>query len=184
MESSTEVNKAMHESPAQATGETGERMTEQYVGPNAAQIANLIPHRVSFERGWFRTTTAICHGGESDDLAFRQRPDGNGIDTRCHTSGCSQVTVITELEALIGLPIWSAYEPVSDAADRATEKRRWPKRKLALAGVAGLVVAAPLLLGLGAETALLNLVGLGIGALLVMRFVAGRSNRRVNRGRK
>ena len=51
-------------------------MTEQYAGPSAAQIANLIPHRVSFERGWFRTTTAICHGGESDDLAFRQRPDG------------------------------------------------------------------------------------------------------------
>ena len=181
MESTKEVNKAMHESPTQATGEVGEAIAEQYVGPSAARIANLIPHRVSFERGWFRTTTAICHGGTSDDLAFRQKPDGNGIDTRCHTSGCSHVTVITELEALIGLPIWSAYEPVSDAGDRAPEKRRWPKWKLALAGVAALVVAAPLLLGLGAEAALLNLVGLGIGALLVMRFVAGRSKRKVRR---
>ena len=62
-------------------------MAEQYVGPSAARIANLIPHRVSFERGWFWTTTAICHGGKSDGLAFRQRPDGNGIDTRCHTGG-------------------------------------------------------------------------------------------------
>ena len=73
---------------------------------------------------------------------------------------------------------------MSDAADRASQKRRWPRRKLALAGVAALVVAAPLLLGLGAEAALLNLVGLGIGALLVMRFVAGRSNRRVHRSRR
>ena len=182
METSTEVKQGMDESRTQATGEAGEVITEQYVGPSAARIANLIPHRVSFERGWFRTTTAICHGGESDDLAFRQKPDGSGIDTRCHTSGCSHVTVITELEALIGLTIWSAYEPVSEAADRAPEKRRWPKWKLALTGVAALVVAAPLLLGLGAEAALLNLVGLGIGTLLLAQFVASRSKRR-SRGR-
>ena len=184
METSKLVKQGMDESRTQATGEVGEAITEQYMGPSAARIANLIPHKVSFEQGWFRTTTAICHGGTSDGLAFRQRPDGNGIDARCHTGSCPYVTVITHLEALIGLPIWTAYEPVSDAADRASQKRRWPRRKLALAGVAALVVAAPLLLGLGAEAALLNLVGLGIGALLVMRFVAGRSNRRVNRGRK
>ena len=93
-------------------------MTEQYVGPSAARIANLIPHRVSFERGWFWTTTAICHGGKSDGLAFRQRPDGNGIDTRCHTGGCTAGVVITELEVLIGLPIWTAYEPVQDGRSR------------------------------------------------------------------
>ena len=45
-------------------------MAEQYVGPSAMRIANLLPHRVSFERGWFWTTTAICHGGKSDGLAF------------------------------------------------------------------------------------------------------------------
>ena len=78
--------------------------TEQYVGTSALSIANLLPHRVSFERGWFWTTTAICHGGKSDGLAFRQRPDGNGIETRCHTGGCSAGVVITELEALIGCP--------------------------------------------------------------------------------
>ena len=37
-------------------------MTEQYVGPSALRIANLLPHRVSFDRGWSWTTTAICHG--------------------------------------------------------------------------------------------------------------------------
>ena len=74
-------------------------MAEQYVGPSAMRIANLLPHRVSFERGWFWTTTAICHGGKSDGLAFRQRPDGNGIEVKCHTGGCSAGVVITELEA-------------------------------------------------------------------------------------
>ena len=37
--------------------------------------------------------------------------------------------MITELEVLIGLPIWTAYAPVSDAAVKAPEKRPWWKRK-------------------------------------------------------
>ena len=49
----------------------------------AKQIADLLPLRVS-EKGWF-WDTAVCHGAQSDGLAFRQRPDGNGIDVRCHT---------------------------------------------------------------------------------------------------
>ncbi len=155
-------------------------MTEQYVGPNAMRIANLLPHRVSFERGWFWTTTAICHGGKSDGLAFRQRPDGNGIDIRCHTGGCSSGVVITELEALIALPIWTAYEPVSDVAVKAPEKRPWWKRVVVPAVVA-LVVAAPLMLGLGAEAMVLNLVGLGIGALLLRRFLVRLTVRRFRR---
>ena len=156
-------------------------MTEQYVGPSAARIANLIPHRVSFERGWFWTTTAICHGGKSDGLAFRQRPDGNGIDTRCHTGGCTAGVVITELEVLIGLPIWTAYEPVSDAAVNAPEKQQWWKRKrVAVAGVIALVVAAPLLT-FDMELFFLNLVGLGIGALLLRRFMPRRPTGRPRR---
>ena len=149
-------------------------MTEQYVGPSAARIANLLPCRVSFERGWFWTTTAICHGGRSDGLAFRQRPDGNGIDVRCHTGGCSAGLVIAGLEALIGLPIWTSYAPVRDAAVQAPEKGQWWKRKrvVVAAGVA-LVVAAPLITG-DAEVFALNLVGLGIGALLIRRFMPRR----------
>ena len=149
-------------------------MAEQYTGPSALRIANRLPHRVSFERGWFWTTTAICHGGKSDGLAFRQRPDGNGIDVRCHTGGCSPGVVITELETLIGLPIWTAYEPFSDAAVKASEKRPWWKRKrIAVAGVVALVVAAPLITG-DLEVFFLNLVGLGIGALLLRRFMRRR----------
>ena len=148
---------------------------ERYVGPSALHIANLLPHRVSFERGWFWTSTAVCHGGKSDGLAFRQRPDGNGIDVRCHTGGCGAGVVITELEELVGLPIWTAYEPVVDAPVAASEKQPWWKRKrVIVAGVVALVVAAPLLT-LDLELFFLNLFGLGIGALLLRRFLVRRS---------
>lgn len=145
-------------------------MTDRYVGPSAARIADLIPHRVSFNRGWFWATTAICHGGRSDGLAFRQRPDGEGIDVRCHTRGCSRGLVITHLEAVIGLPIWNAYEPVGDTARKVPWRSWWTPKRTAVAGVIALVVAPPLLLGQGVEAALLSLVGLGVAALLAWRF--------------
>ena len=154
--------------------------TERYTGPSARRIADLLPHRVSFERGWF-WTTAFCHGGQSDGLAFRQRPDGNGIEIRCHTAGCSAGVVITEMEALIGLDIWTAYEPVSDAAAKPDEKRPWWKRpKVIGAGVITLVVAAPLLT-LDLEVFFLNLFGLGVLALLLRRFMPRRPGRRFRR---
>ena len=85
--------------------------------------------------------------------------------------------MITQLKALIRLPIWTAYAPASDAVDKTPEKRPWWKRKgvVVAAGVA-LVVAAPLITG-DVEVFGLNLVGLGISALLLRRFVAGRSRR-------
>ena len=138
-------------------------MAEQYTGPSAMRIANLLPHRVSFERGWFWTTTAVCHGGKSDGLAFRQRPDGNGIEVKCHTGGCSAGVVITELEALIGLPIWTAYAQVNDTAVKAPGQQPWWKRKRVwVPAVVALVIAAPLITG-DVELFILNLVGLGIG---------------------
>ena len=148
-------------------------MTERYTGPSAARIADLLPHRVSFERGWFWTTTAVCHGGKSDGLAFRQRPDGNGIEVKCHTDGCSPGVVITEIEELVGLPIWTAYEPVRDAAAKPDEKRPWWKRPKVIAAVVTLVIAAPLLT-LDVELFFLNLVGLGMVALLLRRFMPRR----------
>ena len=161
--------------------EGGQGMAERYVGPSALRIANLLPHRVSFERGWFWTTTAICHGGQSDGLAFRQRPDGNGIDIRCHTGGCSAGVVITEFEALIGLPIWTAYEPVRDAVAETPGKRPWWKQRRFVAPAAvALVIAAPLITGDG-ELFFLNLVGLGIGLLLLRRFMPRRPVRRFRR---
>ncbi len=154
--------------------------TERYTGPSARRIADLLPHRVSFDRGWF-WTTAFCHGGQSDGLAFRQRPDGNGIEIRCHTAGCGRGVIVTEMEALIGLPIWTAFEPVSDAAVKVPDKPPWWKRKkLVVAGVVALVVTAPLLT-LDLELFFLNLVGLGIGWLLLRRFMPRPQIRRFRR---
>ena len=155
--------------------------TGRYVGPSASRIAELLPHWVSLERGWFRTTTATCHGGRSDGLAFRQRPDGGSIDVRCHSGRCIPGVILARLEALIGLPIRTAWEPVSGGAASAPRKKRWTRRRIALAGVAALVIAAPLLLGMGLEEAALNLLGLGIGALLLRRLLIRRTVRRSRR---
>ncbi len=142
--------------------------TQRYTGPSAGRIASLIPHEARFERGWFRTSAAICHDGdEPDGLAFRQRPDGNGIDVRCHTGGCTRGHIVTALGGVVGLPIWTAYEPVGDTADAGAPRRRWPGRRLALLAGAALLLAAPLLLGHGVETAAANVAGIGLaGALL------------------
>ncbi|MYJ11213.1 MAG: hypothetical protein F4086_12940 [Gemmatimonadetes bacterium] len=140
---------------------------QRYTGPSAGRIATLVPHDVSFERGWFRTTTAVCHGGdEPDGLAFRQRPDGNGIDVRCHTGGCTRGQVVTALEGVVGLPIWTAYEPEPEAT-AAPPRRRWPVRKIALGAGAALLLAAPLLLGGGPEAAVANVAALGVVGVLL-----------------
>ena len=170
----------MDESRTQTKG-GGTDMAEQYVGPSALRIANLLPHRVSFAHGWFWTTTAICHGGRSDGLAFRQRPDGNGIDVKCHTGGCSGGVVITHLETAIGLPIWTAYAQVTHAPVKAPGQQPWWKcKRVVVAGAVALVVAAPLLT-LDVELFVLNLVGLGTGALLLRRFMPRRPVGRIRR---
>ena len=67
----------------------GLNVTERYVGPAAWWIANRLSHPVRFEHGWF-WTRATCHVGEKEDrLAFRQRPDGNGIEARCLSGDCA-----------------------------------------------------------------------------------------------
>jgi hypothetical protein len=142
---------------------------QQYTGPSARRVADLVPNEVSFERGWFRTSTAFCHeGDEPDGLAFRQRPDGNGIDVRCHTGGCTRGQVVTALEGLTGLPIWAAYAPVAETArNAAPAKRGWPVRRLALVAGAALLLAAPLALGHGLETAAANATALGVVGMLL-----------------
>ena len=99
-------------------GKIGRDVKEVYVGPSAPWIANLIPRLVSFSQGWFRMTTEICHEGRSDGLAFRQRPDGNGIDVRCHTRGCSRDVAMAGLETATGLSIRNAYAPTGRPVDR------------------------------------------------------------------
>ena len=70
---------------------------------------------------------------------------------------------------------------MNDAAVKAPEKRPWWKRKrVVVAGVVALVVAAPLITG-DVEVFVLNLVGLGIGALLLRRSLTRRTVRRFRR---
>ena len=130
-------------------GMMGRDVKEVYVGPSALWIDRLIPRRVDFSQGWFRTTTEICHEGRSDGLAFRQRPDGNGIDVRCHTGGCSREVAMAGLETATGLSIRSAYAPTDRPVDRLWWLRHWPWERLARYGAAALTFAAPLLVGLG-----------------------------------
>ena len=160
-----EVMKAMHTDHGDAMEMRA--AAQRYTGPSGGRIATLIPHEVSYERGWFRTSTAICHeGDEPGGLAFRQRPDGNGIDVRCHTGGCTRGHIVTALEGVIGLPIWTAYEPSSEPEVEA-QRRRWPGRRLALVAGGALLLAAPLLLGQGVETAAANAAGFAVVGLLL-----------------
>ena len=153
-------------------------VAQRYTGPSARRIAELVPHEVRFERGWFRTSTAVCHeGDEPDGLAFRQRPDGNGVDVRCHTGGCTRGHIVTALEGLSGLPIWTAYEPIPEGDDRAGgDPPRWPHRGLrgvrrlrrfALGTGGTALLALPLLLGGGVEAALTNAAAFGVAGLLL-----------------
>ena len=162
-------------------GKIGRDVKEVYVGPSALWIAKLIPRRVSFSQGWFWTTTEICHEGRSDGLAFRQRPDGNGIDVRCHTRGCSRDVAMAGLETATGLSIQNAYAPTGRPVDRLWWLKHWPWERLAWWGTAALAFAAPLLVGLGLQAAILNCLGYGIGSWLTGRLLLRRPARRSSR---
>ena len=157
----------------------------RYVGPTAARIAELIAprQRVRFERGWF-WTAAACHGSEQDLLAFRQRPDGDGIDVRCKSAACSRQRVIRRLETLSGEPIWSAYRaedvpalaspnPATEAtpAPNDTRGRSW---RVVLAPFLLLSLAAPVALGYDLQVVVLNAFGLGWAGWLARRVWTGR----------
>ncbi|MCY4615262.1 MAG: hypothetical protein OXC71_02575 [Chloroflexi bacterium] len=149
-------------------------VAQRYTGPGARDIAQRIPHPVVFERGWFRTTTAVCHGSDDPDgLAFRQRPDGNGIDVRCHSGGCTRAHIVTAIEGLIGLAIWTAYEPAgAGAAPFAPATLVTTERLLFWCG-GMLALAVPLLLGHGYEAAFLNVIGYSLGYALMGHFATG-----------
>ena len=161
-------------------GMMGRDVKEVYVGPSALWIARLIPRRFDFSQGWFWTTTEICHGGRSDGLAFRQRPDGNGIDVRCHTGGCSREVAIAGLETATGLSIRSAYAPTDRPVDRLWWLRDWPWERLAWWGTAALTFAAPLLVGLGLQAAILNCLCFSAGSWLMGRLLLRRPARRAS----
>ena len=152
----------------------------RYTGPSAAQIAELIAprQRVRFERGWF-WTAAVCHESVQDQdlMAFRQRPDGDGIDVRCKLAGCRRERIIKRLETLAGEPIWSAYGVSTDtakephavpSASNECGERRW---SVVLLPFVMLLLAAPIALGYDLQIVALNAFGFGWAGWLVRRVV-------------
>ena len=176
-----------HNTPKAATTHPSQR--SGYVGPSAARIAEQIAtqQRVRFERGWF-WTGAICHESKEDLAAFRQRPDGDGIDVRCRSANCSRERIIRSLEWLTGESIWSAYgtartEPRATAsssshspADESAETggnegtggRFW---RLAFLPFIGVLVMASFILGFELEVAALSALGYGWVGWLAHRAV-------------
>ena len=152
-------------------------VTEEYVGPSALWIANLLPHRVRFHDGWF-WTTAVCHSRRDDGLAFRQRPDGNGIDARCHTGDCSPEVAADALGGHVGWPIRGSYEPLAEPVDRLWLIRHWPRWRIEFYAVAALAFAAPLLLGHGMWAGYLAFLAFTVGSWLTLRHQTRRRARR------
>ena len=165
---------------ADTDGAGGMAVTEEYVGPSALWIANLLPHRVGFHDGWF-WTTAVCHSRRDDGLAFRQRPDGNGIDARCHTGGCSPELATDALGGHAGWPIRSAYEPLAEPVDRLWWIRHWPRWRIVWHGAAALAFATPLLLGHAPQAAILCCLAFSVGSWLTLRNHVRRTGLRFRR---
>jgi len=152
---------------------------ERYVGPAAWWVAQRLSHPVRFEGGWFRTA-ATCHGDGSDELAFRQRPDGNGIEARCLGGDCAPELAADALGVQAGWFVRgpTAYEPLFPPVERFRWLTDWPRWKIALHAGAALSVAVPLLLGYGLVVAYLNYVGFSVGAWLMAKLISQPRRRR------
>ena len=156
---------------------------ERYVGPAAWWIASRLSHPVRFERDWF-WITATCHVGEKEDrLAFRQSPDGNGIDARCPDGGCSPELAADALGSQAGLLVRgpAAYEPLFQPVDRFRWLTDWPRWRIAWNGGAALAFAAPLLLGHALEASILCLIGYSVGSWLMSKLIVQPRRRRFRR---
>ena len=160
----------------------GLAVTERYVGPSAWWIAHRLSHPVRFEHGWF-WTTATCHGVGPDELAFRQRPDGNGIDASCPDGSCSPQVAADALGSQAGWLVRgpTAYEPLTQPVDRLWWLTDWPGWRIAWYGAGVLAVSASLLLGHGPEAAILNFIGFSAGSWLTTRLLMRRRAGRFRR---
>ena len=161
-------------------GDRGMNVTERYVGPSAVWIAKLLPHRVSFDGGWF-WTTAFCHSRGADGLAFRQRADGEGIEALCHTGECSPEMAADALGGQIGWPIRRTYEPLPEPVDRLWWIKDWPRWRIEWHAVAALAFAAPLLLGHAMQAAILACLAYSVGSWLTSRSMLRRRSGRFHR---
>lgn len=72
----------------------------------AAEAAARIPHPHTMSGGWYRTSTALCHGGDSrHGLAFRdgERPGESPLRVYCHSHNCDAAAIRHALQQATGL---------------------------------------------------------------------------------
>lgn len=72
----------------------------------AAETAARLPYPHTVSGGWHRTSTALCHGGDSRDaLAFQdgERPGESALRVRCHSHNCDPIVIRHALQAATGL---------------------------------------------------------------------------------
>jgi len=145
-------------------------------GPSAARLADRLPQRVRFERGWY-WTAAVCHGSTQDQLSFRQRPDGEALEVRCRSAGCSHERIIRQLEALSGEPICSADTASDDPPPPTRSGGKaaiWRRSRLVWMALVVALLAAPLALGYELQVVALNVFGFAWAAWLVRQFLSAR----------
>ena len=113
----------------------------------AADVATRLPYPYTTSGGWYRTSTAICHGGDTrHGLAFQdgERPGDSPLRVHCHSHNCDATTIRHALQQATGLwacicrdcrEAFRAGQPPLDAnatplksAQQASGAPRRPKR--------------------------------------------------------
>ena len=72
----------------------------------AAEVAAKLPYPHTVAGGWYRTSTAICHGGDSKSaLAFcdSERPGDSPLRVYCHSHNCDAIAIRHALQQATGL---------------------------------------------------------------------------------
>ena len=97
----------------------------------AAEAAARLPYPHTISGGWRRTSTALCHGGDSRDaLAFQdgERPGESALRVRCHSHNCDPTVIRHALQAATGL--WLCRCDACFAAFRAGQPPPGPDAAL------------------------------------------------------
>ena len=72
----------------------------------AAEVAARLPFPHTSSGGWYRTSTAICHGGDNKTaLSFQdgRRPGDSPLRVHCHSHNCDPTAVRHALQQATGL---------------------------------------------------------------------------------
>ena len=72
----------------------------------AAEVAARLPAPHSISGGWYRTSTAICHGGDHKTaLSFQNgdRPGDSPLRVHCHSHNCDPAAIRHALQQATGL---------------------------------------------------------------------------------